>query len=313
LAAHGPPRVTIITATYNRPETLRLAIASALEQRFREFEQWVIGDACADATAAVIAEFDDPRLRYHNLPANSGNQAVPNNVGAELAAGELLAYLNHDDLWLPWHLELLVETLDRSGADLVYALTSVVGPHGVVRCGGQPFDPADQPWLPLCPPSSWLVRREAMAAIGGWRDGSQLDGPVDLDVLQRLLAAGCQIASARRITALHFNSNLFPNAYRDGGAVAQQRYSAALRDEPVALERDLLCAVAEAFAGHRCAALNGPGVLRRAAVLVYRTVEQLGGPARWPFPVLRRWAYQRRRRAKYRRRGTPIDRSRERP
>lgn len=299
------PAVTVVTATYNRPETLRAAIASAFGQTFTAFEYWVIGDACDAATAAVIAEFDDPRLRYHNLATNSGNQSVPNNAGAERAQGEWLAYLNHDDLWLPWHLAALLAERQASGADLVYGLTPIIGPAGLVRCGGEPYEPGDRPWLPLCPPTSWLVRRSAIEAIGGWRAGDLLDGPVDLDVLHRLLAAGYRVSNVRRVTALHFGSGLYRDAYRTDEAATQQRYLALMQQDAAALERELLQGLALAFARHRCTLPDWRGLLRRAGALLLRGAEACWGRDRWPFPDLRRWSYQRKRRAKYRFRGTP--------
>ena len=79
--ARASPQVTVIIATYNRSGALRYAISSVLAQTYRDFELLVVGDACTDDSASVAAEFADPRVRWHNLSTNCGNQFGPNNHG----------------------------------------------------------------------------------------------------------------------------------------------------------------------------------------------------------------------------------------
>src|SRR3954447_9854873 len=119
------PRVTIIVPTYNWSAVLPFSIASALDQGFADFELIVVGDGCSDDSGEVVAAIGDPRVRWVNLPANSGHQSAPNNEGLRRARGELVAYLGHDDLWLPHHLECLVEAID-AGADMTFGLTRIV-------------------------------------------------------------------------------------------------------------------------------------------------------------------------------------------
>jgi glycosyltransferase involved in cell wall biosynthesis len=69
------------------------------------------GDACTDDSAELVASYRDPRLHWFNLPTNSGYQSAPHNEGLRRARGRYVAYLNHDDLWLPNHLERLVAAL----------------------------------------------------------------------------------------------------------------------------------------------------------------------------------------------------------
>src|SRR5438105_3146330 len=102
------PRISIITATFNRSDVLRWAIESARAQTFQDYEHIVVSDAITDASAAVVEGFSDPRLRFVNLKENCGEQSGPNNTGFDLASGEFIAYLNHDDLWAPDHLALLL-------------------------------------------------------------------------------------------------------------------------------------------------------------------------------------------------------------
>jgi glycosyltransferase involved in cell wall biosynthesis len=116
-----PPGVSIILATFNRPDVLAFAIRSVLAQDFQDWEMIVVGDLCTQSTATTIAGFDDPRITYLNLPLRYGDQSGPNNVGIARARGRYLAFLNHDDLWFPDHLSTTIAWLEASGADMVIA------------------------------------------------------------------------------------------------------------------------------------------------------------------------------------------------
>ena len=109
------PTVSVITATYNRRAMLRYALQSLLAQDFSDFEAWIIGDGCTDGSEEEVARLGDARLHWLNLPVNGGNQWRPNNEGLQHARGRYIAFLGHDDLWLPWHLSRLVAHAEKSG------------------------------------------------------------------------------------------------------------------------------------------------------------------------------------------------------
>src|ERR1044072_9090302 len=115
------PAISVIIATYNRSRALACAIESVIRQTFTDWELIVVGDACNDDTAEVVAGYmrADARVRFVNLERNCGEQSGPNNVGRTLARAPLIAYLSHDDLWLPHHLKTCSEALAVTRADLV--------------------------------------------------------------------------------------------------------------------------------------------------------------------------------------------------
>ena len=88
----------------------------------------MVGDACTDDTAGVVAGFGDSRIRFVNLTRNFGEQAGPNNVGMAESSAPLIAFLNHDDVWLPHHLSL-GEVLLAETADLVFGTAAYVNAH----------------------------------------------------------------------------------------------------------------------------------------------------------------------------------------
>src|SRR6266436_1644596 len=119
------PSVTVIIATYHWSSVLPYSIGSVLRQTFTDFEVLVVGDGCTDESEAVVRGVGDPRVKWINLPTNTGHQSEPNNEGLRQARGQFIAYLGHDDLWLPHHLSCLISAL-KQGADLAYGLNLYV-------------------------------------------------------------------------------------------------------------------------------------------------------------------------------------------
>jgi glycosyltransferase involved in cell wall biosynthesis len=125
------PSFSIVLATYNRGEHIRPTIESVLRQAWQAFELIVVGDGCDDATEATVRSFDDARLSWRNLAENSGSQSAPNNAGIERPRGEWIAYIGHDDIWAPDHLQRLRAVIDMDAAlDFVISGCIFYGPEG---------------------------------------------------------------------------------------------------------------------------------------------------------------------------------------
>ena len=208
------PRVSVIIATYNWSSVLRHSIASVLEQSFEDLELWVVGDGCTDDSADVAASFRDPRVQWDNLEINSGNQSAPNNRGLHLARGDLVAYLGHDDLWYPNHLETLVAAIDATGADLVYSVAEVLGAPGSGDRRLVGLTPNGGYLARLFAPPSAILHRAGLAReIGGWRDYRTIRLPPDVDFLTRAWDHGKKLVPVNELTVFKFPSGLRPNSY----------------------------------------------------------------------------------------------------
>lgn len=105
-----PGLVSVVIPSYQRGYVLGRAIASALEQTYRPQEVIIVDDGSSDDTREVVARFGD-QVRYH-FQANAGVSAA-RNAGMRLARGEYIAFLDSDDQWLPWKLDLQVAFLRR--------------------------------------------------------------------------------------------------------------------------------------------------------------------------------------------------------
>jgi glycosyltransferase involved in cell wall biosynthesis len=224
------PRVTVIIPTYNWSSVLPYSIGSVLRQTFRDWELLVIGDGCTDDSAQVVQAINDPRVRWINLPKNTGHQSAPNNEGLRQARGELIAYLGHDDLWLPHHLALAVAASD-GGADVSYAITELIAPTGEPPT----FAPAEMDhvgphhWIP---PTSIVHRATASAKVGGWRNIVDVNEDPETDLWARMRSAGCRFHYIRRLTAVKFPALWRPDVYKHRRCDEQAAWSARIDNDP---------------------------------------------------------------------------------
>lgn len=132
-AGNGPPKVSVVIPVFNRPEPVRRAIRSVLNQTYPDFEVIVVDDASTDTTPAVVASFTDPRVSLIRHDRNRGGSAA-RNTGIRAASAPYIGFLDSDDEWMPHNLErqlaVFEEGPDRVG--LVYAGAERVYEDGVV-------------------------------------------------------------------------------------------------------------------------------------------------------------------------------------
>lgn len=92
------PLVSILMVTYNRAGYIRHAINSVLAQTYTSWELIVVDDGSVDETAAIMATYDDARIRFIRHRENKGVHAARTRA-LEEAQGECVAILDSDDLW----------------------------------------------------------------------------------------------------------------------------------------------------------------------------------------------------------------------
>jgi glycosyltransferase involved in cell wall biosynthesis len=128
------PLVSVIIPVYNGAEFVVEAIESAARQTYRNLEIIVVDDGSTDGTLKLLQHYagKEPRLRILNQ-ANGGVASARNHAIAE-AAGELIAPLDADDLWLPDKIERQVKCLLAAGEDtgFVYSWWAWIDEAGMV-------------------------------------------------------------------------------------------------------------------------------------------------------------------------------------
>jgi glycosyltransferase involved in cell wall biosynthesis len=127
------PSVSVVVATHDRPILLRHALGAMLSQDYEgSIEVLVVYDQAEPDESLAVQ--DDKRavrvLRNERTPGLAGAR----NTGALAATGDLLAFCDDDDMWLPEKMRLQVEAMDRDGADVCLAGIYVhYGPRSTVR------------------------------------------------------------------------------------------------------------------------------------------------------------------------------------
>lgn len=153
------PTVSIVIATYKRPEKLLRAIHSALAQTVQDIEILVAMERDDPAAAEVIASLGDPRVRAVVNPVKNGPGPARDTAAAE-AASPWIAFLDDDDEWLPHKLERQIAVADDR--TIVTSLSRVMSEEGVFIRPGRPYDGTRTVDEWLFDRTSWLRGGDAM-------------------------------------------------------------------------------------------------------------------------------------------------------
>jgi glycosyltransferase involved in cell wall biosynthesis len=183
------PRITVVTPAYNQGQFLEETMRSVLMQGYPNLEYMVINDGSTDNTVEIIKEYE-PYLDYWTTQTNSG-QPTAVNTGMARSTGEILAWLNSDDLLLPRALERV-------------ALARMRNPEIKITCGFREVIDADSRvlghWVHPRPCNYDLMRicYIAQETVFWSREVWEKAGPLganwryalDFDLWQKFMAAG---------------------------------------------------------------------------------------------------------------------------
>lgn len=167
--------VSVCVPCYNAEEYIGDALESVLAQSRTPLEVLVIDDRSTDDSAEAIRRFEGVRLLEN--PVNMGNGLVRNRAIFE-ARGDLVAFLDADDVWLPHHLETVVGLLEKfPEAAVGFSAVEFFGSReGTWQTQLPEAQPADAFWECLrhtcVPQMTAVVRRSVLAAVGGYQQPS---------------------------------------------------------------------------------------------------------------------------------------------
>ena len=207
--------VSIVISTYNRPEILRSCIKAVLLQSISNWQLFVLGDCCDSKTEAVIKEFNDNRIIYYNNTFRFGEQSGGNSLGIALAETPYIAFLNHDDLWMPNHLEVALDCLNRSKDDF-YISKSIFSDKCLdsIPIFDYITNPKRKPsWTFTAhfhhfePCSSWVIKTSFAKKIGYWKPSYELYRRPIQDYIMRAWKDKAKFYFGTHVTCFHISTH----------------------------------------------------------------------------------------------------------
>lgn len=203
--------ISVVIPLYNKEKQIACTLQSVFEQTFQNFEIVIVDDGSTDNSVEEVEKFDDSRIRLIHQ-TNAGVSAARNR-GIEEASGELIAFLDADDVWMPEYLATQYGLYQKYPECSVYAcnyefrdsegkVTPTIirklpfeGEDGILS---NYFEVASCSHPPICS-ISIMVKKTAIQAIGGFPLG--IKSGEDLLTWARLAVSGV-IAYSRKSLAM---------------------------------------------------------------------------------------------------------------
>jgi GT2 family glycosyltransferase len=188
------PQFSVVITCYNQAQFIRDAVNSAFAQSRSSAEIIIVDDASTDGSAELLKSFGDS-ARLALLPKNVGANAA-RNLGASLADGQYLVFLDGDDLLFPWALDTYGTIASARKAKIILSRLFFFAATQPPAGGDLPHEVSFAQYENLlqkdrthrASASATVVEREAFRKAGGWTDGLfHLD---DLDIMMKLGVSG---------------------------------------------------------------------------------------------------------------------------
>ena len=129
----GQLLVSIIMPCYNAEAYIAQAIESVLNQTYTNWELLICDDCSTDNSWAIISQYaaNDSRIRGFRTKVASGSPVMPRNIAIKEAAGDVIAFLDSDDIWLPSKLEEQLPLLSHEDTAIVFSNYEKINMQGL--------------------------------------------------------------------------------------------------------------------------------------------------------------------------------------
>lgn len=198
------PKVSIIMPAYNGEKYIVESIHSILAQTYREWELILVDDGSIDQTGEIARDFGSRDERVIYVFQQNGGQGQARNTGIRMSRGEVIAFLDQDDLWLKEKLEFQLEAMKKANADVIFSDGFIFqdddSTNESTTCSAWfsalrgRFDGATMLGYLLTlnriPTLSAMVRRETMESVGLLEEDRRYQNCDDYDLWLKLAESG---------------------------------------------------------------------------------------------------------------------------
>jgi glycosyltransferase involved in cell wall biosynthesis len=186
----GPaPRITIVTPSFNQGRYIRQAVRSVLLQEYSNLEYMVLDGGSSDDTLRVLAPYVHRFSHFHTGPDNGQADAIAG--GFERSTGEIMGWLNSDDLLAPGALAFVASYFrEHPGIDAIYSHRCIIDEQSRVK--GYWILPRHRSYLmrrwDMIPQETCFWRRSLFAKTGNLN--RSYDFALDYDFFLRCMKFG---------------------------------------------------------------------------------------------------------------------------
>jgi glycosyltransferase involved in cell wall biosynthesis len=194
----GRLKVSIVTPVFNQSAFIAATIESVLSQNYPALEYIIIDGGSSDGTAEIVKSYRDRLFWAESSPDNGQSDAI--NRGMRYASGDLLAWLNGDDLLLPGALDYVVHFFEtHPNIDVLYGHRIVIDHTGkeIGRWVLPPHSDRVLSWVDYIPQETLFWRRKAWE-VAGARIDDTFHFAMDWDLLLRLRDSGARFVRVPR-------------------------------------------------------------------------------------------------------------------
>ncbi len=192
-----PPRVSIVTPSYNHAAFLERTIRSVLDQEYPALDYILQDGGSNDGTDAILDRYREQCSHVESRKDRGQGHAI--NLGFEHATGEIMAWLNSDDLLLPGAIPYVANYFARHpDVDVVYGHRVLVDEQDreIGRWILPSHDEEILKWADYIPQETMFWRKRIWEEVGGIDESFRF--ALDWDLLLRFQAAGARIVRLPR-------------------------------------------------------------------------------------------------------------------
>jgi GT2 family glycosyltransferase len=192
------PKISIVTPSFKQAGFIERTLKSVLDQSYPNLEFYVQDGGAEDGTTDVLERYGDRLAGWESCPDNGQSQAI--NVGFSKTSGEIMAWLNSDDILLPGALAYVAEYFScHPEVDVVYGHRILINESDqqIGRWMMPVHDDQILSWADFIPQETMFWRRRIWEKAGGQIDES-FQFAMDWDLLVRFRDAGARFARLPR-------------------------------------------------------------------------------------------------------------------